>query len=138
MQIGNSQMTMEEKKYRRMVRRRKVLLRLLLVLSFLVVLFLTATVFLAEQEKTLRPQIQRAEVQIAKLLPQMKKNEETMRGIHARINESMETLAEDEGIEESQDYSTDEAALEEILAAPGRKSPSHLMNRANLLLTELQ
>ncbi|MBQ6109131.1 MAG: hypothetical protein IJK97_13040, partial [Thermoguttaceae bacterium] len=29
------------------------------------------------------------------------------------------------------------SALEEILAAPGRKSPSHLMNRANLLLTEL-
>lgn len=28
-------------------------------------------------------------------------------------------------------------ALETILAAPGRKSPSHLMNRANLLLTEL-
>jgi len=28
-------------------------------------------------------------------------------------------------------------ALEAILAAPGRKSPSHLMNRANLLLTEL-
>lgn len=28
-------------------------------------------------------------------------------------------------------------ALETILATPGRKSPSHLMNRANLLLTEL-
>ena len=116
MQIGNSQITAEEKKYRRMLGRKKVLLRFLLVLTFLFMLTVTARIFLNEEENILRPQIQRAEIQIAKMLPQMKKNEETMRGIHNRINESLETLATAESIEAPQDYDTDEAALEEILA----------------------
>ena len=84
--------TPAQKKYRKTIRRRKALLYLVLLLSFVLVLNVAVAVFASSYRKILEPQVNRAVIQVARLLPQLKKNEAMLRDSYDQMVQSWETI----------------------------------------------
>lgn len=81
-----------QKKYRKTIRRRKFVLYAVLVLSFVLVLLLSTMVFADSYSKILRPQVNRAVIQVARLLPQLEKNEAMLRDSYDQMTQSWEKV----------------------------------------------
>ena len=71
--------TPAQKQYQRKIRWRKVRLYAVLVLSFILVLALSTAIFARNYSSRVKPQINRAVIQVARLLPQLEQNEAMLR-----------------------------------------------------------
>ena len=103
-----------EKKYRRRILRRKLRLYAVLLLASVLVLILSVALLDKNYTARLEPQIARAVVQVAKLLPQLEQNEEALRKAYAQMTESWEELLSHDVFSEADFTLPDEAELEQI------------------------
>ena len=81
-----------EKRYGRKLRLRKLRLYAVLLFSSVLVLLLSIRLLDNSNSARLEPQIDRAVVQVAKLLPQLEQNEEALREAYRQMTESWEEL----------------------------------------------
>ena len=103
-----------EKKYKRQILWRKLRLYAVLLLASVMVLILSVALLDNNYTARLEPQIARAVVQVAKLLPQLEQNEEALREAYAQMTESWEELLSHDVFSEADFTLPDEAMLEEI------------------------
>lgn len=80
--------TEAQKRYRRRILRRKVCLYAVLILSAICVLLQSGYIFANSNSERVKPQIKRAVVQVARLLPQLEQNEEMLRSAYGQMTES--------------------------------------------------
>ena len=80
----NPQKTDAEKKYKRQILWRKLRLYAVLLLASVLVLILSVALLDKNYTTRLKPQINRAVIQVAKLLPQLEQNEDALREAYAR------------------------------------------------------
>ena len=107
----------EQKRYRRRLRWKKFFLYLIWILSAIAVFNTAYSVFESTHEKRVNPQIDRAIVQIAKLLPQMEQNEEALRNAYDNMTKSWEQIqiSDDFTFTGQIPYSEIDAAFEEVV-----------------------
>ena len=110
----NPQKNDAEKRYKRQILRRKLRLYAVLLLASVLVLILSIALLDKNYTTRLEPQIDRAVIQVAKLLPQLEQNEEALREAYAQMTESWEELLSHDVFSEADFTLPDEAALEEI------------------------
>ena len=91
--------TAEQKQYRRRLTWKKVFLYLAWFASVVAVLFVSFNVFEKDYQSRIQPQIDRAVIQVARLLPQMEQNEATLRDSYNQMIQSWENILK------SDDYS---------------------------------
>ena len=111
---SNPQKNDAEKKYKRQILRRKLRLYAVLLVSSVLVLILSIALLDKNYTTRLEPQIDRAVIQVAKLLPQLEQNEEALREAYAQMTESWKELLSHDVFSEADFTLPDEAALEEI------------------------
>ncbi len=104
-----------EKRYGRKLRLRKLRLCAVLLLSSVLVLLLSIRLLDNSNSARLEPQIDRAVVQVAKLLPQLEQNEEALRGAYRQMTESWEELLSHDAFSDADFALPDETELEEIV-----------------------
>ena len=109
------QKTYAEKKYRRQLRWRKLRLYAVLLLTSVLVLILSVALLDESYTSRLEPQIARAVVQVAKLLPQLEQNEGALREAYAQMTESWEELLSHDAFSDAEFTLPNEAELEEIV-----------------------
>ena len=80
------------KKYNQRLKWRKRLLRLIMLVSLIFCIFMSVVVLMNRFSNMIQPQINRAIVQVAKLLPQLESNENAVREVYAQILKSREKL----------------------------------------------
>ena len=80
------------KKYNQRLKWRKRLLRLIMLVSLIFCIFMSVVVLFNRFSNMIQPQINRAIVQVAKLLPQLESNENAVREVYAQILKSREKL----------------------------------------------
>ena len=80
------------KKYNQRLKWRKRLLRLIMLVSLIFCIFMSVDVLMNRFSNMIQPQINRAIVQVAKLLPQLESNENAVREVYAQILKSREKL----------------------------------------------
>ena len=95
--------TPAQKKYRKTILRRKACLYAVLLFAFVLVLFVAISVFGSSYSWILRPQVNRAVIQVARLLPQLEKNEAMLGDSYDRMVQSWEKVF-DLDSEEYADY----------------------------------
>ena len=110
----NPQKNDAEKRYKRQILRRKLRLYAVLLLASVLVLILSIALLDKNYTTRLEPQIDRAVIQVAKLLPQLEQNEEALREAYAQMTESWKELLSHDVFSEADFTLPDEAALEEI------------------------
>ena len=110
----NPQKNDAEKRYKRQILRRKLRLYAVLLLTSVLVLILSIALLDKNYTTRLEPQIDRAVIQVAKLLPQLEQNEEALREAYAQMTESWKELLSHDVFSEADFTLPDEAALEEI------------------------
>ncbi len=101
--MKKSSRTPEYRKYRRRIFFRKLLLHLVLIISFFVVLGQNITIYSENYKARLKPQICRAVIQVARIIPQLEESETALRNVCDQMNNSWERIAAD-GILEETDY----------------------------------
>lgn len=111
---SNPQKNDAEKKYKRQILRRKLRLYAVLLLASVLVLILSIALLDKNYTTRLEPQINRAVIQVAKLLPQLEQNEDALREAYAQMTESWKELLSHDVFSEADFTLPDEAALEEI------------------------
>lgn len=111
---SNPQKNDAEKKYKRQILRRKLRLYAVLLLASVLVLILSIALLDKNYTTRLEPQIDRAVIQVAKLLPQLEQNEEALREAYAQMTESWEELLSHDVFSEADFTLPDEAELEKI------------------------
>ena len=84
--------TPAQKQYRRKLRARKARLYAVLVLSFILVLALSTAIFALNYSRRVEPQVNRAVIQVARLLPQLAQNEATLREAYDQMTQSWESV----------------------------------------------
>ena len=88
----NPQKNDAEKRYKRQILRRKLRLYAVLLLASVLVLILSIALLDKNYTTRLEPQIDRAVIQVAKLLPQLEQNEEALREAYAQMTESWKSF----------------------------------------------
>ena len=111
----NPQKNDAEKKYKRQILRRKLRLYAVLLLASVLVLILSVALLDRNYTTRLEPQINRAVIQVAKLLPQLEQNEEALRVAYAQMTGSWEELLSHDVFSEADFTLPNEAMLEEIV-----------------------
>ena len=111
----NPQKNDAEKKYKRQILRRKLRLYAVLLLASVLVLILSVALLDRNYTTRLEPQINRAVIQVAKLLPQLEQNEEALREAYAQMTGSWEELLSHDVFSEADFTLPNEAMLEEIV-----------------------
>ena len=96
-------------------RLKKVLLYLFLGVSAIFIMFRSAILFMDSYEERLTPQINRAVVQVAKLLPEFEENEKVIRDIYDQMKESREQILKTSEYDLTGRFETSEGELENIL-----------------------
>ena len=96
-------------------RSKKLLLYLFLILSTIFILIKSSGLFMDSFEDRLYPQISRAVVQIARLLPEYERNEEALREAFEQMQESREQVLKTGGYDLTGQFETSENELEDIL-----------------------
>lgn len=84
--------TAAEKLFRKRIKRRKIRLYAVLFFSFILVLVSSSYIMMKSYANRVRPEIKRAVIQVAKLLPQLEQNEASLRDAYAQMNESWEKI----------------------------------------------
>lgn len=84
--------TPAQKQYRRKLRARKARLYAVLVLSFILVLALSTATFASNYSNRIKPQVNRAVIQVARLLPQLTQNEAMLREAYDQMLQSWEAV----------------------------------------------
>ena len=79
-------------KYDKMIKLRKIGLYAVLFAAFVIVIIRSTSVFVKNNEKRLEPQVARAVVQVANLLPKLEQNEAALRNAYTRMMESWNTV----------------------------------------------
>lgn len=110
----NPQKNDAEKKYKRQILRRNLRLYAVLLLASVLVLILSVALLDRNYTSRLKPQIDRAVIQVAKLLPQLEQNEEALREAYAQMTESWKELLSHDVFSEADFTLPDEAELEKI------------------------
>ena len=110
----NPQKNDAEKRYKRQILRRKLRLYAVLLLASVLVLILSISLLDKNYTTRLEPQIDRAVIQVAKLLPQLEQNEDALRKAYAQMTESWEELLSHDVFSEADFTLPDEAELEKI------------------------
>ena len=115
---SGSSVTSEQKKYRKHIRIRKILLYAVLVISFFVVFSENFTIYKANYKARLMPQIRRAVIQVAQIIPQLEESEAALRKVCDQMMNSWDRMAEDGLLQEGDYYIPDtEAKLEQFVGA---------------------
>jgi len=102
--------TPEYKKYRKKILIRKLLLYLVLVVSFFVVLIKNEGIYSENYKAILKPQICRAVIQVAQIIPQLEESESALRAVCDQMNNSWDRIAAD-GILDESDYNIPDTRL---------------------------
>ncbi len=92
---SGSSVTSEQKKYRKHIRIRKILLYAVLVISFFVVFSENFTIYKANYKARLMPQIRRAVIQVAQIIPQLEESEAALRKVCDQMMNSWDRMAAD-------------------------------------------
>ena len=100
----------EYKSYRRRLTRRKLLMYLLLIISFVFVLVKNVGIYSENYKARLKPQICRAVIQVARIIPQLEESETALREVCDQMNNSWERIASD-GILDEADYEVPDTGL---------------------------
>ena len=95
--------TAEYKKYRKKILLRKLLLYLVLIISFFAVLIKNVDIYSENYKVILKPQICRAVIQVAQIIPQLEESESALREVCDQMNNSWDRIAAD-GILDESDY----------------------------------
>ncbi len=109
-------LSVEEKKYRRRILWRKLLLYAVLLIAFLVVLIQSFNLFSESYDVRLRPQINRAVIQVSKLLPQLERNDRALRNAFGQVVETwQELLNKDEVFADEKINLSTEEVVDEVV-----------------------
>ncbi len=115
---SGSSVTSEQKKYRKHIRIRKILLYAVLVVSFFVVLVKNFGIYKANYKERLMPQIRRAVIQVAQIIPQLEESEAALRKVCDQMMNSWDRMAADGLLQEGDYYIPDtEAKLEQFVGS---------------------
>ena len=93
--------TPEYKKYRNRILIRKFILHAVLIISFFVVLFVNIDIYSDNYRDRLQPQIRRAVLQVAQIIPQLEESELALRRVCDQMNSSWDRIAADSELDES-------------------------------------
>ena len=97
------QVSPECRRYRRRLSFRKFLLYAVLVISFFIILSKNISLYSENYKNRLKPQICRAVIQVARIIPQLEESETALRGVCDQMNTSWERMAAD-GLLDEADY----------------------------------
>ena len=93
----------EQRRYRNRILLRKFLLYLVLLVSFIIVLFKNIGIYNDNYKERLKPQIRRAVIQVARIIPQLEDSELALRTVCEQMENSWERISTD-GILYESDY----------------------------------
>ena len=97
------QVSPECRRYRRRLSFRKFLLYAVLVISFFIILSKNISLYSENYKNRLKPQICRAVIQVARIIPQLEESETALRDVCDQMNTSWERMAAD-GLLDEADY----------------------------------
>ena len=106
----------EEKLFRKRLFWRKLLLHAVLLIAFVVVLISSVSIFKENNNKRLRPQVNRAVIQVSKILPQLENNDKALRRAFGQVVESWQELLNKDELfaDETLSLSTEEVVDEVV------------------------
>ena len=107
--------TPAQKKYNGRIRRRKFSLHALHILSFFAVLILSTVIFISNYSDRLIPQVSRAVIQVARLLPQLEKNETMLRDAYEQMISGWEKIYDPQTDEYKQFISMQDKQYKQIV-----------------------
>ena len=109
--------TEEQKRYRHRLTWKKVFLYIAWLASAVGVFFVAFNVFDVDYESRIQPQIDRAVIQVAKLLPQMEQNEAALRDSYEQMIQSWENILKSDDFSVSGEFSRDwiDATFEDVV-----------------------
>ncbi|MBR2696983.1 MAG: mechanosensitive ion channel [Clostridia bacterium] len=104
-----------QKQYRRKLRARKARLYAALILSFILVLALSTATFASNYSSRIKPQVNRAVIQVARLLPQLEQNEATLREAYDQMTESWKAVFDSSSPEYENYVAQQDAAYQQLV-----------------------
>lgn len=93
--------TTGNKRYRNHLLIRKVILYVIFIVSFFIVFFINIRIFTDNYRDRLQPQIRRAVIQVAQIIPQLEESELALRHVCDQMNNSWDRIAADNELDES-------------------------------------
>ena len=108
--------TPEARQYRKLLMIRKLLMYAVLLISFVLVLLNNIDTYSDSYNDRLKPQISRAVIQVARIIPQLKNSEAGLRKVCDQMNSSWDRLTADRLLDESDyDIPDTKAKLEQFI-----------------------
>ena len=109
--------TPEQKRYRHRVNWIKAFLYLAWIVSAIVMFTVSFCIFNKDFSRRVKPQIDRAIIQVARLLPEMEKNEESLREAYDKMVQSWEDISSTDGFKDfgSITHSKIDARFEDVV-----------------------
>ena len=103
LKIKRKAVSPEFRKYRRRLLLRKLLLYFVLIVSFFIILVKNVSIYSENYKNRLKPQICRAVIQVARIIPQLEESETALRDVCDQMNNSWDRMAAD-GLLDEADY----------------------------------